>query len=732
MDPQRRRSLIRRGITLMGLLLLVITVLFSRFVYIQAAKEVQGNDLASMIESRWSESRTLEGMRGSILDRNGEVLAEEIPSYTIVAILDDSYERHVSDPAGTAAALSPVLGIEQATLEGFLSRSAAQVELGPRAKNLSYETMREVEELDLDGILFREDPRRYYPRQQFASHVIGYTERDMSVARMGLESTLNDFLEGEDGLLTYKRDGRSRPLLDADEQLTEPVNGADVTLTLDSKIQTAMEQTMDQVNEEYDPERMIAIAAHAKTGEILAMSNRPGFNPNQYEEIENYTNYAVSSRFEPGSTMKIFTLAAAVEEGVYQGDQTYQSGSYQVIDRTVRDHNQGRGWGEITYNEGLRRSSNVAFSKLALEYLGEDTLFEYVNAFGFRDPTGIDLPNETTGLIADTYTIDAATTSFGQGTAVSPIQQIQAATAIANKGSMMKPYVIDRIVAADGEETLLENEPTVAGNPISEHTANKVLALLETVVSGEGGTGHPYAIDGFQVAGKTGTAQIPNEGALGYQSGHGNYIYSFLGMAPAHDPEVIVYVAVEKPDIEPHVLGNEPVSKVFRQVMEQSLQYLNIAPTEQGDDYHVAERHPMPTFVGQNSVQVKEQLDEEGYRVKVIGNGDIISKQTPPEGTDVVNGETVILVTDGDVMLPDLTGWSLRTVYMLASLYDIETEPDGTGYVTRQMPGVGTPLDQLQRLAVQLSTSSLGEEEWIDEQQQDDDSEEDSEDFFMN
>lgn len=732
MDPQRRKSLIRRGLTLIGLLFLVITVLFSRFVYIQAAKEVQGNDLASMIESRWSESRTIEGVRGNILDRNGEVLAEEIPSYTIVAILDDSYDRYVSDPAETAAALSPVLGIDQTTLERFLSREASQVELGPKAKNLSYEIMKEVEELELDGILFREDPRRYYPRQQFASHVIGYTERDMSVARMGLESTLNDYLEGQDGQLTYKRDGRRRPLLDADEQLTEPIDGADVTLTLDSKIQTAMEQTMDQVDEDYDPERMIAVAAHAKTGEILAMSNRPGFNPNQYEDIQNYTNFAVSSRFEPGSTMKIFTLAAAIEEGVYQGDHTYQSGSYQVIDRTVRDHNQGRGWGEISYNEGLRRSSNVAFSKIALEYLGEEKLYDYVDAFGFRDQTGIDLPNETTGLIADTYTIDAATTSFGQGTAISPIQQIQAASAIANKGAMMQPYVIDRIQSADGEEVLLQNEPTIKGNPISETTADEVLALLETVVSGEGGTGHPYAIDGFQVAGKTGTAQIPNEGAPGYQSGHGNYIYSFLGMAPAHDPEVIVYVSVEKPDIEPHVPGNEPVSKVFRQVMEQSLQYLNIAPTEEEGDVQIAERNQIPSFAGQESGTVKEQLNDEGYLVKLIGDGDTIAKQSPPKGTEVVNGETIILVTEGETALPDMTGWSLRTVYMLASLYDIEAEPDGTGYVIRQMPAVGTPLDHIQRLAVQLSTSSLDEEEWVDEQYEGDGDEEDADDFFMN
>ncbi|AOM83279.1 penicillin-binding protein [Salisediminibacterium beveridgei] len=729
MNAKRRKSMVYRGAFLFAVMLVLIAVLFSRFVYIQAAKEVQGEDLRTMIESRWTDSRTLHGKRGSILDRNGEIIAEEISSYTIVAILDDRYDRYVDDPLETASELANVLDMDKGLLTDYLSRDAAQVELGPSAKNLSYETMKKVENLDLDGIVFREDPRRYYPRQTFASHVIGYTERDMSVARMGLENTLNEYLEGEAGSITYQRDGRRRPLLNADEQIEEPVDGADVILTIDSKIQTAMEQTMNQVEEDYDPERMIAIAAHAKTGEILAMSNRPGFNPNHYEQIENYTNYAVASRFEPGSTMKMFTLAAAIEEDVYRGNDTYQSGSYQVTDRTVHDHNQGRGWGEITFDEGLRRSSNVAFSKLALEHLGEERLYDYIQSFGFREPTGIDLPNETTGMIADTYTIDTATTSFGQGSAVSPIQQVQAATAIANQGQMMKPYVVDQIIGGTKGDPVLEQKPEVAGNPVSAVTANRVLALLETAVSHETGTGRPYAIDGFKVAGKTGTAQIPNEDSPGYQSGHGNYIYSFLGMAPAQDPEVIVYVAVEKPDIEPHVQGNEPVSKVFRQVMEQSLQYLNITPTEDDEGLPFAEEVTMPDHVGDAAEDTFNSLMETGFKVKKIGEGNQVAAQSPPPGTEAVNGETVLLVTNGEVSMPDLTGWSLRSVYMLSELLDIEVDADGTGFVLHQVPEPGADTASMNRLSIQLSGSEMDEDVWLD--QQEESLEEEDADFFM-
>ena len=729
MNAKRRNSMVYRGVFLFVVMLLLIAVLFSRFVYIQAAKEVQGEDLRTMIESRWTDSRTLHGKRGSILDRNGEIIAEEISSYTIVAILDDRYDRYVEDPQATASELAGVLDMDEGILADYLSRDAAQVELGPSAKNLSYETMQEVENLDLDGIVFREDPRRYYPKQTFASHVIGYTERDMSVARMGLENTLNEYLEGETGSITYQRDGKSRPLLNADEQIEEPVDGANVSLTIDSKIQTAMEQTMNQVEEEYDPERMIAIAAHAKTGEILAMSNRPGFNPNQYEQVENYTNYAVSSRYEPGSTMKMFTLAAAIEEDVYQGDDLYQSGSYQVTDRTVHDHNQGRGWGEITFDEGLRRSSNVAFSKLALENLGSDRLYDYIQSFGFREPTGIDLPNETTGMIADTYTIDAATTSFGQGSAVSPIQLVQAATAIANQGQMMKPYVVDQIMDSTNGDQIMEQETEVAGNPISAGTANRVLSLLETTVSHEDGTGRPYAIDGFKVAGKTGTAQIPNEGSPGYQSGHGNYIYSFLGMAPAQDPEVIVYVAVEKPDIEPHVPGNEPVSKVFRQVMEQSLQYLNITPTEDAEGLPFVEDIKVPDQVGESAEDTLDTLSEAGFNVKKIGEGKKVLAQSPPPGTEAVNGETVMFVTDGDVPMPDISGWSLRSVYMLSELLEIDVDAEGTGFVLRQIPETGANTASMNRLSIQLSSSELDEELWLDEQEEA--HEEEDIEFFM-
>lgn len=669
--------------------------------YIQAAKEVQGTDLQNLLERRWSETRTIDGHRGSIHDRNGDVLAEEIPSYTIVATIDDRYENYVIDVKDTAEKLSEVLEIDVELIEGQLSKDAVQVELGPKAKNINFEKKQQVEELELDGILFREDPKRYYPKQTFASHIIGYTERDMSVARMGLESSLDDYLKETNGEITYKKDGRNRRLVNAEEVIVKPKNGDDVYLTIDSRIQMAIEQTMNQVNEEYNPERMMAIVANAKTGEILGMSNRPSFNPNEYESIENYTNFNISSRFEPGSTMKIFTLAAAIEEGVYRGDEAFESGSYEIIDRTVRDHNQGRGWGDISFDEGFQRSSNVAFSKIALEKLGPERLYNYIDAFGFRDVTGIDLPNEATGLIAEQYRIDAATTSFGQGTAITPIQQVQAATAIANGGKMMKPYVIDRIENSSTGDIEYQGESTIKGEPISEKTAKEVLELMETVVTSDVGTGQSFAIGGFDVAGKTGTSQIPSESG-GYLTGEN--IYSFIGMAPSTDPEIIVYVAVDRPDLEPTQVGSEPVSIIFKQVMEQSLQYLNIAPSDEEDVPSVKEMIQMEDFEGEQTEKVEEQLTELGLVVTTIGDGDEVVNQSHSKGVELISGERVILLTDDEnPLVPDISNWSSRSLYLLGEVTGIRMEVTGMGYVQQQKPSPGSEMGDLNSMIIELS-----------------------------
>ena len=693
---------------MMCFFLTLFLLLVIRIGFIQSQKIVNGQDLQEVAESRWTQTQIITGKRGTIFDRNGSALAQEVTSYTIIAILDENTKNRVTDPRMTAEKLAPILERDSESLERSLSAEGRfQVELGVGTKNLDYETMKQIKDLELPGIIFRKEPKRYYPKHTFASHIIGYTERDMSTARMGLENSLDDYLVQKDGMVEYLKDRRGFKLPNIEEFVSPPVNGHDVYLTIDANIQTALEQVMTQVEERYEPERITAIVADPKTGQILAMGNRPSFNPNFYEGIVNYMNFAVSSRYEPGSTMKIFTLAAAIEEGVYNGEELFQSGSYQIGPDRIRDH-QRQGWGKISFDEGFQRSSNVAFSILAIEKLGRDRFFDYFDKFGFREPTGIDLPNEVNSLVADRYRSDIATTAFGQATAVTPIQQIQAATAIANGGNMVQPYVVDRIVNPDTGEIIKKNETRVVGQPISAQTAKHVLNLMETVVTSPAGTGKPYYIEGFEIAGKTGTAEIvSHEG--GYLTGHGNHIFSFLGVAPKSDPQLIVYVAVDQPKLDIHEVGSTPVSMIFNTVMKQSLQYLNISPSHFSEHDKVVDSGVLVNNFREMSLsETIKELEVNQLAPIILGGGNKIESQVPQAETRVLSGEKVFLLTDGETFeMPDIIGWSKRDVMKLSELLNLNINVMGSGFAQRQSVSVGNTIRKGDYLVVEFSPFEL-------------------------
>ncbi|NEU29472.1 penicillin-binding protein [bacterium LRH843] len=715
----------KRAVIFLFFVVLIYFILFGRIFYIQTAKEVKGHNLQEMGEERWTRSQVLEGTRGTIYDRFGSPLAKELSSYTAFAVLSKDQKYYVKNPVETAKLLSPYINMPEADLVKLLSSDKFQVELGSGAKNMTHERMEEVRNLNLEGIYFREEPRRYYPKQTYASHVLGYTERDMATARMGIEKSLDDLLRAENGAIEYKSDRKGIPLPDPSRHVTPAKNGYNVYLTLDTNIQTALEQVMTKVEDQYKPEKLIAIVADPKTGEILAMSNRPSFNPNHYEQITNYMNYAVSERFEPGSTMKMFTVAAAIEEGVYNGQEFYQSGSYRIGPDKLSDHNGGRGWGEITFDEGFVRSSNVAMSILALEKLGPEKMYDYWQRFGFTEPTGIDLPGEASSLIANQYPIDAATTAFGQATAVTPIQQIQAATAIANGGKMMKPYIIDRIENPDTKTTVEQSEPEIVGEPISEQTAKKTLDILEQVVISPSGTGKSYYLEGFDVVGKTGTAQIRNPNGLGYIRGHGKNIFSFLGMAPKEEPRVIVYVAVESPKLEPTEVGSEPTAMIFNTIMKHSLQYLNITPTISEIEEQREGGFETTDYTGRSVTEVITEAQNEEIEVIVLGDGKTVQAQRPLAGKGMLPGERLLLRADSvDASMPDMTGWSNRDVRKFANVMEVNPTIFGTGYVTSQSIEPGSVIRNGEYVVIELEPYTREEEESSNQEEEKEDEEE--------
>ncbi|WP_416143260.1 penicillin-binding protein [Paraliobacillus zengyii] len=723
--------------TMANLFILIFVVIFltlsGRFLYIQATGEIQGIDLQEWADDRRTNNYAIEANRGTIYDRNGMDLAQDRATYSLYAIVDEAYStnldnpKHVDNVDKTAEALAPLLDMEVAEVKSVLQTGIEndkfQVEFGANGSQLSQEVKLDIEALDLPGINFDEEAKRYYPNGTFASQIIGLAQKnDDSIITgiTGIEAQLDDYLQGTNGSISYKRDKYNTKLLDPDEIIQEEEDGDNVYLTIDQKIQTFLEDAMSQVVEDYNPARITATVIDPKTGEILAMSNRPSYNPNDLENVENWYNDVVSTPIEPGSTMKAFTLAAAIEEGVYNGDELYESGSYKIdeIEKPITDYNQS--WGLIPFDEGIRRSSNVAVSKLVWEKMGTETFLEYLNAFHFDQNTGIDLPREQAGTILYNYTIEKLTTAYGQGSTVTPIQLIQAATALANDGNMMKPYVISKITDSETGQIVEETESEVVGNPISEETANQVLDILETVVTEEDGTAHNiYNLSDYSVAGKTGTAQLSQGG---YLTGANNYIFSFLGMAPKEDPELIMYITVQQPELEVGEAGSAPVSYIFKNVMENSLHYLNIQPDK--EEQETVATYTFPEVIGESVDEVKANLEENDLKVTMIGNGESVTASSVTSGEKVVSGEHILLVTDNPTM-PNITGWSLRNVIELGELVDLDLEYIGSGYATSQSVKTGSDIGENTYMMVEFSPPENTEEESEDESEEETTSEND-------
>lgn len=713
-----------------GILLVIFVgaflVVTGRFVYIQVSGEVDNVKLADWAKQKRTSGYPLDSERGKIYDKNGMKLAYDRPSYRVYAILDEEYSlhskvpRHVEDPKKTAELLAPVLDVDVSFVLKQLEDGIAadpqrfQVEFGNAGKELSQDKRDEIAALKLPGINFEKESVRYYPNGMFASHILGFARKETIkkddeeieeiIGVTGIENEMNELLSGKDGYISYQRDRYNQKLLDPDEVIKKPVNGNDVYLTIDQKIQTLLEDVMSEVADEYNPKKITATVMNAKTGEILAMSNRPSYNPNDPSDVKNWYNDAISMPFEPGSTVKMFTWAAAIEAGVYNGDEGFKSGSYRANERLqkVNDHNAGKGWGSITYDEGFARSSNVASAKLVWEKLGTETYLEYLQAFDFDKKTNIDLPGEIAGQLLYNWPQEKITTGFGQGSTLTPIQQMKAATAITNEGEMLEPYIIKKIIDPETDEILEKGSRKVVGQPISKETAEQVIDLLDSVVNSSVGTGKNYKLDSYSAMGKTGTAQIPDPtGATAYLTGRENNIFSFLGMAPIDDPELIVYVSVNQPTLANHQVGSDPVSYIFTNVMENSLRYLNITPDKDSEGSVPIVK--LPKLIGEKSEKVSKDLENQGLQVTVVGAGGNIMKATHVEGEEVFTSDHLILLTDQPTM-PDVIGWSLRDVHKLADLVGLKLETTGNGYIKKQHIKKGKKIKQGDTLSVELET----------------------------
>ena len=698
------------------LLIFVIIVAFIAIIlklsYVNTFKIVDGIDLEAFANNRNTTTKTLYATRGTIYDSNGEYLAQTVNSYTVIAYLAESRTtdmnnpQHVVDKELTAEKLSEVFlkhNITSMSKEYILSllnqENRYQVELGPGGRDITEIIKVEIENLNLPGIDFISSSKRYYQMGDFASYLVGYTLKDDAgkvTGKMGIESYYNQELAGKDGQTSYQTDTYGYKLPNSKEVTDEAVAGANIYLTIDNNIQLFVEQELKDLAENYEMSWATLTVADAKTGAILASGSVPSFDPNKLN-ITNYLNPLVSYAYEPGSTMKIFSFMAAMEAGIYDGNKTYQSGTIQVDDATIKDFNTV-GWGEITFDSGFAYSSNVAATNLALE-LGRDRLISFYEKCGFGALTNITLPDEVAGDIDVVYKTELATASFGQGITTTPIQNIQALTMLANDGVMLKPYIVERIVDPNTNEVLYEGKKEELGQIVSVATAEKMRSLMYDVVYSGKTDASMFKPDTIGIIGKTGTAQIANPNGGGYLTGTYDYVRSFATLFPADEPQYILYFSVKQ------FQGPfKEVTQAIADIIDEIAKYKNLVEAVSSDQSKI---YLMDNFLNLDTTKSLEKLKNLNLRIITMGDGNVITKQYPNEGSEVISDSLIIFKTNSNnYIMPDLTNFTRSEVVTFCNFIGINYKITGEGLVSATSIPVGSPIDLNTTLEITLTSTN--------------------------
>ncbi len=702
MKKKRNPTIKINMIFIVGISLLFCLIII-RIIYISMAKEVDGVNLSTFAANRNTEKKTLYANRGTIYDVTGEILAQNVNSYTVIAYLsssrttDDKNPQHVVDKQATAQALAPLINMSEEQILNLLNKDAYQVELGPGGRGITELVKSQIEELNLPGIDFISSTKRYYKMGDFASYTIGYAKKDEDGeinGEMGIEEYFNDILKGKDGYTEYQKDLNGYQMPNTPSLTKDPTSGKDIYLTIDNNIQILLENSLDAIDNEYESEWITMTVADAKTGAIVATASNPSFNLNTLEGIENYLSPLVSYSYEPGSTMKIFSFMAAMEYGLYNGSETYMSGTINIGDDKVVDFNKGVGWGQITYDQGFTYSSNTAATMLA-QKMGRAKLKDFYEKLGFGSPTGITLPGEESGKLAFKYDIEVANAAFGQGILVTPIQMIQALTTLTNDGVMLKPYIVDKIVDSDTNEVVEQYKRTEVATIASSATVEKLKSMMYDVVYSGFTDAKFYQPNNVTLIGKTGTAQIASPTG-GYLTGEYDYIRSFAGIFPQEDPQYIIYIAAKQ------LQG--PISrlaKVVTNVVEEVAKYKNITETENAIDE--SKIITLDNYISTDVQTTKDNLQAKGLTPIIIGNGSKIINQYPIKGNTIVAGSKVMLLTnDSNYVMPDVSGWSRSDIVTFCKLIHLNYQINGSGKVQSTSIATGSLIDQNSTLIINL------------------------------
>lgn len=617
---------------LFGFILLM--VIFKVF-YVQVFDYKKLSNLASDL---WSRNLPIEASRGKILDRNGIVLADNVTTTSLVLV-----PNQIKNKKEVTKELAKILNVSYNEMKKHVFKNTSIERVHPLGRRLSYEVADKIEALKFDGVYLLKEAKRYYPYKTLLAHVLGYVGID-NQGLSGLELQYDKYLTGEAGAIKYFSDAKGNKLTLSDVYV-KPQDGMNLQLTIDINIQKSVERELDNVVNMMNPDMALAVVMNPKTGEVLAMSSRPTFDPNNYKNYSSEVlsrNLPIWASYEPGSTQKIITTAASIEEKVIDiyNEHFFDSGGVTVDGARIRCWKAG-GHGDQTFLQVLQNSCNPGFVLMG-ERLGKEKLFSYLDLFGFGQKTGIDLNGEGKGIIfplSRVGNVELATTAFGQGISVTPIQQITAISAVLNGGNLLKPYVLTSVLEPETGNVMYQNKKTVVRKTISKETSKTMRYALETVVALGGGKA--AYIDGYRIGGKTGTAQKVKDGAYLVN----NYIMSFVGIVPSNDPEAVLYIAIDNPK-NTALLSSYTTTPIARRILLDIIDALDIKKQEGGveKDWQWDDKvyYEIPNVIGKDKKEAKEILEH--FKVEYSKTGNKVISQSPKAGERLEDGGTITLL----------------------------------------------------------------------------------------
>lgn len=715
-----------RRMTLIGTLV-VANVLFTMVTHkhIWSGHNVLDTRIASSIVNT-----KITAKRGTIYDRNHTVIAQQTQAYTLVAYLDSSVvdkngnPNYVKDVHATAEKLKSVLkeDVNEKTIVKILKSAKkagkAQTELGAGTKRLKKSVMQEIKKLNIPGIGFIDAVSRYYPTTPYSSNLIGfaaYDEDKQSIeGKLGLELSLNELLKGSDGQEQYQQTVDGSKLPGTTKVFKQAKNGKDVVLTLDSNLQSTVESQLQTTMKEENAKSAWCLVMEVETGKVLAWASYPSFDQNEHKEIPSYQDLISTSTYEPGSVMKPFTYATAIDTQVYPYNKTYTAYQFWY----TYDPNTGKitrvpngtetpypyiadaldeDFGTITFDQGLAFSSNVGICELLANYINYDQYSSYLDKFGFFKKVDIPYVDQALGVKNIGLPTDYLSTGFGQASSITVLQLAQAYTSIFNDGTMVRPYVVDSIVDADTGKVVKKYKKKAVGTPISSQTAKEVQELMSHVTD-DGASGSRFKIDGVDLLMKTGTGQIYNQDLGEYDPDY--HTSSVMAAAPTNDPKVMVYYGLVSTNITSY--SADP----FKKIMKEALQTYGVTTnttSDSNDTYEKWESYSMPNLVNHTIDYAYEQMKDKKVHLETIGNGSSVISQYPNSKTTINSNDRVFVLTNGKkITMPNMSGWTRKDLTVFWQLTGISIKTSGYGKVTSQNVKEGTTISSDTKIEVTL------------------------------